>query len=118
MTTVLIVDDHTSFRKLATRVLIHAGFDVVGEAVDASSALAQAAALRPEVVLLDVMLPDRSGVEVAGELLAAPDPPRVVLTSSRERSDFGADMRWPGGSAFLPKHELSAETLTLLVEGS
>jgi len=62
---VLIVDDHESFRRLATRVLAASGFAVIGEAVDGASALRQAARLRPDVVLLDVMLPDRSGLEVA-----------------------------------------------------
>ncbi len=75
---VLIVDDHDSFRRLATRVLAASGFAVVGEAVDAASAIRQTARLRPDVVLLDVMLPGRSGLEVARELVAEPDAPRVV----------------------------------------
>ena len=79
---VLIVDDHESFRRLAARALVASGFAVVGEAVDAASAIRQTARLRPDLVLLDVMLPDRSGLEVARELVAEPDPPRVVLTSS------------------------------------
>jgi DNA-binding NarL/FixJ family response regulator len=113
---VLIVDDHESFRQLAVRVLIRAGFEVVGEAADASSALVQAAALQPDVVLLDVMLPDRSGVEIADTLLGAANPPQIVLTSSRERSDFGLGMTWPGGCAFLPKHELSGSSLRHALE--
>jgi DNA-binding NarL/FixJ family response regulator len=115
-TQVLIVDDHASFRRLASRVLVGAGFEVVGEAIDAASAIRQVAALRPDVVLLDVMLPDRSGVEVARELALAPHPPRVVLTSSRTRSDFGPAFEWPGGCDFIPKHQLSGPELTALLE--
>jgi DNA-binding NarL/FixJ family response regulator len=113
---VLIVDDHASFRRLASRVLAHAGFEVVGEAGDAASAVRQAAILRPDAVLLDVMLPDRSGVEVARELAQAPYPPRVVLTSSRSRSDFGAAFEWPGGCRFIAKHQLSGASLAALLE--
>jgi DNA-binding NarL/FixJ family response regulator len=112
---VLIVDDHASFRGLASRVLARAGFKVVGEAVDGASAIREAAVLRPDVVLLDVMLPDRSGVEVARELGLVPEPPRVVLTSSRSRSDFGPAFEWPGGCEFIPKHELSGSALTALL---
>lgn len=111
---VLIVDDHESFRRLAARVLVASGFTVVGEAVDAASAIRQTAKLRPDVVLLDVMLPDRSGVEVARELVAEPDAPRVVLTSSRSRSDFGTGFQWPG-CEFIPKHLLSGASLAALL---
>jgi DNA-binding NarL/FixJ family response regulator len=79
---VLIVDDHESFRRLAARMLAEAGFAVVREAVDAASALRAAARLAPDVVLLDVVLPDRSGLAVAAQLAAAPAPPRVILTLS------------------------------------
>jgi DNA-binding NarL/FixJ family response regulator len=113
---VLIVDDHASFRRLAGRMLAHAGFDVVGEAVDAASAIREAAILHPDAVLLDVMLPDRSGLWVARELARVPDPPRVVLTSSRSRSDFGAAFEWPGGCTFIAKHQLSGPRLAALLE--
>jgi DNA-binding NarL/FixJ family response regulator len=114
-TRVLIVDDHASFRRLAARMLREAGFDVVGEAEDAGSAISEVARLRPDVVLLDVVLPDRSGIEVARELARAVTPPRVVLTSSRARSDFGSGFSWPPGSQFVAKHELRAERLVTLL---
>lgn len=110
-TTVLIVDDHAGFRHQARRLLTRSGFDVVGDAADAASGLRDAEVLRPDVVLLDVMLPDRSGVDVADELLGGAHPPRVILTSSRERSDFDPDMPWPRGCTFVPKHELSVRVL-------
>jgi DNA-binding NarL/FixJ family response regulator len=114
---VLIVDDHASFRRLAARLLGEAGFVVVGEAVDAASALHEAALLRPDVVLLDIVLPDRSGLLVAEELRQGPGAPRVVLTSSRSRSDFGSAFAWPAGCAFVPKHELSGRRLTAALQG-
>ena len=65
---VLIVDDHASFRWLARLLLVVAGFDVIGEAADAGGARELVERLHPDAVLLDVMLPDGSGVEVAREL--------------------------------------------------
>ena len=113
---VLIVDDHASFRRLAGRVLTQAGFTVVGEATDAESALTAAAALEPDVVLLDIVLPDRFGLAVAEQLQASRRPPRVVLTSSRSRSDFGSGYRWPDGCEFVPKHQLTGPGLLALLE--
>ena len=115
-TRVLIVDDHPSFRRLATRLLQEAGFAVVGEAADAAGAISEAERLRPDVVLLDVVLPDGSGVEVARELSHTDEAPRVILISSRGRSDFGDSFAWPPGCTFLPKHELTPARLRALLQ--
>jgi DNA-binding NarL/FixJ family response regulator len=114
-TSVLIVDDHSSFRRLAGRMLAASGFTVVGEAIDAASAVTAAASLQPDVVLLDIVLPDRSGLQVAEDLADAPGPPRVILISSRSRSDFGAAFEWPRGCDFIPKHQLTGALLTELL---
>ena len=99
--------------------MLHAsGFAVVGEAQDGSSALTAAARLRPDVVLLDVVLPDRSGLTVAEQLIREPDPPRVVLTSSRSRSDFGSGFEWPRDCDFIPKHRLTGPVLMGLLRGN
>lgn len=107
----LIVDDHPSFRRLATRLLLEAGFAVVGEAADAEGAIRETERLLPDVVLLDVVLPDGSGLAVAHELALMRRAPRVILISSRGRSDFGDSFAWPPGCSFLPKHELTAARL-------
>ena len=80
-----IVDDHPSFRRLARRLFEEAGFTVVGEAEDGQSALDSARALRPDLVLLDVMLPDISGIELAERL---PPEVSVLLVSSRSAEDL------------------------------
>lgn len=108
---VLVVDDHPSFRRLATRLLTEAGFTVVGEVADGDAAIREVQRLRPDLVLLDVVLPDRSGLSVARELALTEKGPRVVLISSRSRSDFGDSFEWPPGCSFLPKHELTAARL-------
>ena len=86
--TVLIVDDHPSFRASARILLEAEGFDVVGEAEDGMSALEAVKRLRPDVVLLDVALPDIDGFDVAARL-AGHGGPAVVLVSSRDPADFG-----------------------------
>jgi DNA-binding NarL/FixJ family response regulator len=116
VTTVLIVDDHPSFRISARRVLEDAGYQVIGEAQDGESALAAAEALRPAVILLDVQLPDLDGFEVALRLTAEEDAPAVVLTSSRDGGDFGGMVADSGARGFLPKGELSGPALAALLE--
>lgn len=104
MPSVLIVDDHAGFRATARRLLEAEGYTVVGEAADGAAAVAAVAALAPDVVLLDVALPDASGFDVARRL-AAP----VVLTSSRDWAD---DLVAASGArGFVPKAQLSGEVL-------
>ena len=110
---ILIVDDDQRFRGIARRLLESEGFDVVGEADDGEAALAAARELEPDVVLLDVHLPDIDGFEVA-ERLATKGGPAVVLTSTRDESDFGSQLRESGARGFVPKNELSAERIASL----
>jgi DNA-binding NarL/FixJ family response regulator len=112
---VLIVDDHPSFRATARAVLQAEGFEVVGEAEDGASAIEAVRRLRPEVVLLDVHLPDIDGFEVTSRLLSNGSSPAVVLTSSRDVSEFGALVERSGARGFVPKAELSGERLQALL---
>jgi DNA-binding NarL/FixJ family response regulator len=114
-TTILIVDDHPSFRTSVRRILEDAGYDVVGEAGDGREALTAARSLRPAVVLLDVQLPDLDGFDVAAALTSAEHPPAVVMTSSRDGTDFGGLVRSSGARGFVPKSELSGEALAALL---
>jgi DNA-binding NarL/FixJ family response regulator len=114
--TVLIVDDHPSFRASARIVLESEGFDVVGEAEDGASAISQCCRLRPEVVLLDVQLPDTDGFHVCAELMGHGEGrPKVILTSSRDSSDFGPLVHTSGARGFVPKAELSGERVQELL---
>ncbi len=106
---VLIVDDHPGFRAAARRLLEVEGYDVVGEAADGQSALLAAKALNPDVVLLDIQLPDFDGFEVAERLSGCVQPPAVVLTSSRDPSDYGPALSRAPACGFVPKAELSGQ---------
>jgi two-component system nitrate/nitrite response regulator NarL len=113
---VLIVDDHASFRRCAGALLTSEGFEIVGEAPDGSAALALAAELAPELVLLDVQLPDIDGFGVAERLLADDPTLKIVLVSSRERSDYGGRIEASGALGFVSKGELSGDALERLLE--
>jgi DNA-binding NarL/FixJ family response regulator len=108
---VLIVDDHSTFRSFARQLLEAAGYLVVGEAGDGVAALRAVRDLRPDVVLLDVLLPDTTGFEVADQLATEPEGPRVLLISSRAASDLGNRLQATRASGFIAKSDLSPATL-------
>jgi DNA-binding NarL/FixJ family response regulator len=113
--TVLIVDDHAPFRALARALLQLEGFEVVGEAADARSALDAVARLRPSVVVLDVQLPDLDGFEVARRLAQAGDPPAIVLVSTRDSSSYRRRLADSPARGFIPKSDLSGAAVAALV---
>lgn len=116
MTTVLIIDDNAAYRAQARALLSADGLDVVGEAIDGRSGLEAIRALAPDLVLLDVGLPDIEGFEVARQLALTGPPPFVVLTSSREASEYGPRLTASEVLGFIPKDELSGAAIRALVE--
>jgi DNA-binding NarL/FixJ family response regulator len=114
-TTVLIVDDHDAFRDSAGALLEAEGFEVVGHVAGGIAVLAAVERLRPEVVLLDVQLPDLDGFAVAEQLAVTAEPPRVVLISSRDAVAYGPRVAAAPVCGFLAKRELSGAALAALV---
>ncbi len=115
VTRFLIVDDHSDFRRQARALLEAEGLLVVGEAADGSSALDEVAALRPDVVLLDIGLPDIDGFEVAAQLAGSDPPPGVVLISSREAATYGGRVAASAAAGFVRKDDLSADAIAELI---
>lgn len=113
---VLIVDDHATFRSSARLLLESEGFEVVGEAVDGESAIAQTAALSPELVLLDVQLPGIDGFEVATRVSRTDGGPTVILVSSRDGGDYGPLIAACGARGFVAKADLSGDRLRSLLD--
>ena len=116
MTTVLIADDHAGFRASAQRLLEAEGYDVVGAAADGRGAVEAARRLEPDVVLLDVQLPDVDGFEVAAQITGGGNgASAVVLTSSRDWGDSAELIRGSGAKGFVPKSKLSGEAIAGLL---
>ena len=114
---VLVVDDHEGFREVARTLLTSMGLLVVGDVETGEQALEAVERLRPDIVLLDVQLPGMDGIDVARRLVAEPDPPTVVLTSSRDAEDYGARLRAVPAAAFIAKMDLSQESLDAAIGG-
>src|ERR1700754_1049095 len=105
--TVLIVDDYAGFRRVGRAVLEGGGGAVVAQSATGLEALEAVERLGPQLVLLDIGLPDLDGIEVAGRLTSAHRSLAVVLTSSRDACDYRPLLEGCGARGFIPKAELS-----------
>jgi DNA-binding NarL/FixJ family response regulator len=114
---VLVVDDDPVFRGLVTRMLAASGLFVCGEAGSVETALAAAHTLRPDAALVDVGLPDGSGIDLARALTALEWRPRVVLTSTDPEAALPAQVRDTRAEAFIVKDELPSAALARLLRG-
>jgi DNA-binding NarL/FixJ family response regulator len=113
---VLVVDDHADFRESAGALLQAAGFAVVGVAAGGLEAIDAVRRLRPDVVVLDIQLPDLDGFAVAERLAAEPEPPAVVLISSRDAGSYGSRLAGARACGFIAKRELSGPSLARAIE--
>ncbi len=99
----LIVDDADLFRTVIGSALSAAGFEVVGEATTAPDAVQQAKELQPDIVLLDIVMPGGSGLEVVGDiLLVSPSSKVLLLTASESEADLLAGVKG-GARGYLTK---------------
>jgi len=115
-TSVLIVDDHDGFRAFARTLLSSEGFEVVGEAGDGASALHAVEQLGPDLVLLDVQLPDLDGFEVADRLATEENPPAVVLISTRGATSYRRRLAGTTARGFISKGDLSGAALAAVLQ--
>jgi DNA-binding NarL/FixJ family response regulator len=113
--TILLVDDHPLFRRATHALLSADGFDVVGEAAGGAEALTAVDRLRPDLVLLDVQLPDIDGFEVARRLATGATPPAVILISSRDAHEYGGQVEAAAARGFIAKASLSGAAIRELL---
>jgi two-component system nitrate/nitrite response regulator NarL len=111
---VLLIDDDPSFRTLARRAIAGDGMSVIGEADTAREGAEAARELQPDVILVDVGLPDCDGITLAHELSALPWAPRVVLTSVDPDAAGPDEVERSGAFGFITKHDLPGPGLKLL----
>jgi DNA-binding NarL/FixJ family response regulator len=110
--TVVIVDDHAGFRKLAARLIDASGYEVIGEAANGEDAIDAVRRLQPDVLLLDVQLPDLDGFRVASEL--AGGRTTIILTSSREAGDYTQQLAQTE-HGFISKRDLTVSSIAQLI---
>ena len=115
---VLLIDDDPAFRHLARRTLAATAMKVIGEAEDAASGASAARDLKPDVMLVDVGLPDGDGITLAHELSALPWGPRIVLTSVDADAASPEEVERSGAAGFVPKSDLPNRGLELLLNGA
>jgi DNA-binding NarL/FixJ family response regulator len=108
---IVIVDDDPTFLASVRALLEAEGFDVIGEALNGLDGVAAAAELHPDLVLVDVGLPDIDGFEVAERVADEGGAPPVVLTSIRAARDFGSLIETSRARAFIMKDDISGEAL-------
>ena len=108
---VLIVDDDAVFRRVATALCVARGFTVVGEAVDVASGVLAARRLAPDAVLMDVNLPDGTGLAAARQMTVSAGSPRVLLTSTEMGQWSAEDIAGSGAVGFVGKEYLASADL-------
>lgn len=114
---IVIIDDDPSFLAAARELLEAEGFEVVAEAVNGLDGVAVASELHPDIVLVDVKLPDIDGFEVAERVADGDSAPPVVLTSIRSAADFGSLIEASRARAFIMKADITGEALAGFLEG-
>lgn len=114
MRAVLLVDDHAAFRAFARDLIKAAGYRVVAEAANGAAALAAAAEYDPEIVVLDIRLPDMSGLEVARRLASGSQAPVVILISSGDAREYARVALESGARGFIAKVDLTEEAFRSL----
>jgi DNA-binding NarL/FixJ family response regulator len=113
----LIVDDNASFLEAAVHILQREGLTVVGAASSIADALRKALELRPDVILVDIMLGHESGFDLARRLAEADvGDPTVILISTHAEADFADLIDEAPAAGFMPKSQLSASMIRRLVD--
>jgi DNA-binding NarL/FixJ family response regulator len=115
---VLIIDDHAGFRASARKLLDQQGFDVIGEAADAASGIEAARDLHPDIVLLDVQLPDLNGVRASAQITALNGGSAVILISTHDLDDAENALAEAAARGFIPKSELDGAAIRELLAPS
>jgi len=113
--TVLIVDDHPLFREgLKSLLTGHSGLEVIGEAGTGREALLKAEALRPDLVVMDLSLPDQSGIDVTRSLRELLPETRIMMLSMHSKIDYITEAFQAGATGYVVKESASERLIECL----
>ena len=114
-TTLLLVDDNLAFLTVTGQLLAQLpGFEIVGQAHDGCNAVILAATLKPDLVLMDISMPNMNGLEAARLMNGFAQPPRIIFMSMHNSPDYQSAARDLGARGFVDKGNLVAELVPLL----
>lgn len=112
---ILLIDDNPEFLSSAARFLsAYTQFLVVGCIPSGQDGLHQAAQLQPDLVLVDMVMPEMGGLEVTRQLKARPNAPRVVVLTLYDNSEYRAAAAEAGADGFVPKSEFGTQLQPLI----
>jgi DNA-binding NarL/FixJ family response regulator len=112
---VLAVDDSPDFLKVVVRLLSTApAIQIVGQACSGYDALEKVAALHPDLVLMDVAMPEMNGLEATRSIKARPGAPRVIILTLHDNAEYRTAAKAAGADAFVAKWELNTALLPLI----
>ena len=112
---ILLVDDSVQFLNVAARSLATVpSVEIVGRALSGRDALAQVTQLRPDLVLMDVAMPNMNGLEATRHIKAQADAPRVVILTLHDTAEYRAAAEAVGADNFVSKAEFNAQVLPLI----
>ena len=112
---ILLVDDNAEFLNAATRFLAdQPGIEIVGKIFSGRDAVNQTPTLKPDFVLMDLVMPEMDGLEATRLLKQLPDPPAVIVVSLHDDQFFRMAAQGAGADGFLPKRLLSKHLVQLL----
>lgn len=113
---VLLVDDNAGFLKTASRFLAaHPEVEIVGRAFSGREALGLVTHLHPDLVLMDLAMPEMGGLEATREIKAQPGAPRVVILTLHDNREYRAAAKAVGADGFISKSEFGAQLLALIL---
>ncbi len=111
---ILLVDDNRRCVEAVHRFLTRESFEVVGHAQSGISAVEQVAHLHPDLVLMDLAMPQMNGLEATRRIKAGPHPPRVIILTLHDNPEYAAEAQTVGADGFVPKTEFGLQLLPVI----
>lgn len=111
---ILLVDDNRRFLEAVRRFLTRESFEIVGQALSGVAALEQVAHLHPDLVLMDMAMPQMDGLEATRRIKARPNPPRIIMLTLHDNPAYATEAKAVGADGFVAKSEFGTQLLPVI----